>query len=502
MNRVPFVEAVPAQRGTDPSSLPVVDGPDTLVRLAARIEQASPGGHFAAAVPQGSAVHQIIQLQIQLMAQQLALLAGMPAPVATGLQAVPADRPSDIHAVEAPVTEVLHPAREPLHERFIADAPQDVSYERAAFDAPANGTEQAIAAVWARLLNVTHVGRNDNFFNLGGHSLLAVRAVQEMQRVTGEKIAVGRLIFESLGQIAAAIAIAPVPGPAGDAPDAAVPAGPDAANGLSGFAMTPVRFGYPASSLYGVFHGGGGHQAQARQRAVLFCNPFGQEAVRTHRLFRVLADRLARTGVACLRFDYYASGESFGDDHEADLDRWVRDVAAADAVLRQRAGVQQVDWLAPRLASALAVRASARAPLPPRQLVLWEPVLAGGRYVDHLLAAHASVIADLPDGGALAGDEEILGFGVSRRLLEQMRAVVPADYQHARARGVTWIASHRESADTDECIAALQGRGVTVRRHALSLDFDWTSEEAFNTALVPQGALDLLEAVLTGDPLE
>src|SRR5690606_7962974 len=169
--------------------------------------------------------------------------------------------------------------------------------------------------------------------------------------------------------------------------------------GGASLAPTPLRFGDEASSLYGVFHASALRQAQPR--AVLLCNPFGQEAVRIHRFFRVLADRLARAGVACLRFDYHASGESLGEDHEADLDRWVQDVLAADALLRQRAEVQEVAWLAPRLASALAVRASVQAPQAPQQLVLWEPVVSGARYVEHLLAVHACALADLPDGGAL-----------------------------------------------------------------------------------------------------
>ncbi len=379
----------------------------------------------------------------------------------------------------------------------VSQAVRETSPARADFALPANATEQAIAAIWARLLNIARVGRHDNFFNLGGHSLLALRAVQEMQRITGEKVPVRRLIFESLGQIAAAVASAPAQAAPGDSLPAEVHTEPDAANGL---APAPLRFGHPPGSLYGVFHPAG--VRQARPRAVLLCNPFGQEAVRIHRLFRVLADGLAGAGVACLRFDYHASGESLGDDHEADLDRWVRDVLAADALLRQRAGVQEVDWLAPRLASALAVRASAQALQAPRQLVLWEPVVSGARYVDHLLAVHASTIADLPDGGALVGDEEILGFGVSRRLLEQMRAIAPADYQRARARGVVLVAPHRQAVDAGGWLTALQDRGVAVRRQALTFDFDWTSEEAFNTALVPAEALNLLTAVLQGEALE
>lgn len=261
-----------------------------------------------------------------------------------------------------------------------------------------------------------------------------------------------------------------------------------------------MRFGHPEPSLYGAFHPSA--LRQARPHAVLLCNPFGQEAVRIHRFFRVLADRLAQAGLACLRFDYHASGESLGEDHEADLNRWVQDVLTADALLRQRAEVQEVAWLAPRLASALAVRASVQAPQAPQQLVLWEPVVSGERYVEHLLAVHAAVLADLPDGGALAGGEEILGFGVSPQLLEQMRAVAPTDYRRARTRRIVLIASQQQSAEAREWVPALQDRGVAVQRQTLTLDFDWTSEEAFNTALVPADALNLLAAVLKGERIE
>ncbi|RZL00050.1 MAG: hypothetical protein EOP36_17220, partial [Rubrivivax sp.] len=69
--------------------------------------------------------------------------------------------------------------------------------------APSTPLEKAIAEVWQELIGESDIGLNDNFFDLGGHSLLAMRAVTEIRRRTGVNVGVRRLIFETLGQLAA-----------------------------------------------------------------------------------------------------------------------------------------------------------------------------------------------------------------------------------------------------------------------------------------------------------
>jgi acyl carrier protein len=245
---------------------------DNVARLAALLDQELPAGRFAhvpapapalaaalapaavqmlvPAVQDGSSVHQLIQQQMQLIAQQLTLLSGSPAPVAAPALAdrdrqqawnatdAAYDRSATVHGVIAAQAARTPAAPAVLQVLPVSNADQDTTHDCADFAVPANATEQAIAAIWARLLNVTQVGRNDNFFNLGGHSLLARRAVQEMQRITGEKIPASRLIFESLSQIAAGIAIEPACAAPTDSLPAEVHAESDAANELP---MIPSR---------------------------------------------------------------------------------------------------------------------------------------------------------------------------------------------------------------------------------------------------------------------
>ena len=52
-----------------------------------------------------------------------------------------------------------------------------------AYEAPADDTERALAAIWADVLAVERVGRNDNFFELGGHSLLAIQLLEQVRRL-------------------------------------------------------------------------------------------------------------------------------------------------------------------------------------------------------------------------------------------------------------------------------------------------------------------------------
>jgi alpha-beta hydrolase superfamily lysophospholipase len=259
--------------------------------------------------------------------------------------------------------------------------------------------------------------------------------------------------------------------------------------------MIPFRFGPIGQQLFGVCHPVAGAPARL---GVLLCNPFGQEAIRVHRLYRVLADRLAKVGIASMRFDYFGTGESDGDDLDGSLDRWRTDIHLADQTLRQQCACDHIVWVGARLGGTLACLASHDAPQAPEGLILWEPVLNGPAYLRALAKEHAKAIASpyrapVPPAGAQPASEA-LGFAMSDALIDQLAQVRPDKPLAARTHRLHVIAKPDDQA-TRDWIAHQQARQSCTLR-TMAVDFDWTSEEAMNTALVPPTALQMLSKTI------
>jgi uncharacterized protein len=190
--------------------------------------------------------------------------------------------------------------------------------------------------------------------------------------------------------------------------------------------MLPIFFGEESHRLFGILHSR--PAGSPARRGVLLCTGFGREAVQLRRLNRVLAERLAREGCDVLRFDYFGSGDSAGDDVDADLAVWSRDVIAAHHELLRRSGNSQVTWLAFRAGSAVCEGAAKDMPASLRKLVLVDPITDGREYLDRMRTQlyrylglnHLPPSTDFQQNPSFVMDEG-LGFAMSQRLCEQLR---------------------------------------------------------------------------------
>lgn len=274
-------------------------------------------------------------------------------------------------------------------------------------------------------------------------------------------------------------------------------------------------------------------------RAVLVINPFGQEAVRAHRLLRVLADRLARLGVDVLRVDLHGCGDSSGDDLDGDMTGWQNDVLAAHRWLVEHARAELVGWLGIRLGFAIAWQAAARfdkaadtgkaadtvvqqdkpasgrrsardrcmAMLTegpgPERIIGWDPVVVGRPYLDALWKDHqralrsAFSLPTIPDRllrrqARHRRYNELMGFGLSSKLIRQIADLDKLGWREMPVERVAAI----ESNGAISWPPAKRPAGLELVR--VNVDFDWTSEEALNTPLVPDVALRQLLPWLSG----
>ncbi|RTL57968.1 MAG: alpha/beta hydrolase [Rhodocyclaceae bacterium] len=265
--------------------------------------------------------------------------------------------------------------------------------------------------------------------------------------------------------------------------------------------MNPIRFGPPGRQLFAMYHP---PTTEARGEGVLMCNPFGQEAIRCHRLFRVLADQLARQGFHALRFDYFATGDSAGDDGEGDLDGWCRDVLAADEDLRLRSGCKSVSWFGLRLGASIASLAVARSRYPVQHLILWDPVIDGNNYLDELAAAHLrarresfgarwSFDARLINMAQREIQDEALGFLLPQRLREQFATISAAALTAGRPDAVAILAGPGLAGLEADLMQRWVAGGTPVTTTAVTTTIDWTSNEAMNSSIVP---LDVLQSAV------
>jgi amino acid adenylation domain-containing protein len=67
-------------------------------------------------------------------------------------------------------------------DRRSLPTPEQVAFTADSYAPPVGKIEEALAQIWAELLHIDHVGRNDDFFALGGHSLLAMRMISRIRQ--------------------------------------------------------------------------------------------------------------------------------------------------------------------------------------------------------------------------------------------------------------------------------------------------------------------------------
>jgi exosortase A-associated hydrolase 2 len=226
-------------------------------------------------------------------------------------------------------------------------------------------------------------------------------------------------------------------------------------------------FPEPDRPLYGVVHEAA--TGLPVKMPFVFCHPFGEEKLWTHRVFVTFARALAGRGHPVLRFDFRGNGDSSGTFEASSVTTAREDLAAAIDWFRGRIGAERVGLLGLRLGATLAsLTADARSDVGPA--VLWAPIVDGDKYVQELLRINITtqmavykeirvdrvgLAAQLRDGRTVNVD----GYEMSLPMFEELTAL------RADAGPGTAGASRRLIVQIDRQPAAAPGPDTT-RLHA------------------------------------
>lgn len=229
---------------------------------------------------------------------------------------------------------------------------------------------------------------------------------------------------------------------------------------------------------------------------MLLCNPFGEEASRAHRTFRVLATQLERAGFAAMRFDYSGTGDSLGESADATIDAWITDIGLAAERLRAASGASRLAIVGLRLGATLAALAAARGEVRPRHLVLWDPVVDGAAYLRELTVQHRAymraemgpVFRDRLRTRADGTPLEALGTPIGDALAAGLAAIDLAS--GAPGAEQTTLLTTRVTPDLERLQARLP---ASARWIQLNESPAWNTDAALNAMTVP---MDIVRAIV------
>jgi pimeloyl-ACP methyl ester carboxylesterase/acyl carrier protein len=348
-----------------------------------------------------------------------------------------------------------------------------------------SAAESLIAEIWGQVLGLEQFNLHDNFLDIGGNSLMAVEIITKIEARTGIRLDSASIYVKTLAQLAASIEAAL---PASEAVQPVVVETPATTPPTGAVEQeTPIYFGTPGEPLYGMYHP---PTVDKRDTAVVICPPWGQEFIRAHRACHQLAVRLSNAGFPVLRFDYYGTGDSGGNDGEHSISQSLRDIEAAIGEARSRSGARQVALIGWRLGAALAaLSASQRDDL--ASVVLWDPIVNGSDYLQELGDWHRKTLLYYLSDAQSAPVEgtEFLGFAMSDRMVAELRQLDLLALNQALSLPVMLIERETQPA-TDALRARLEQLGASTAYNRVDAPQLWTENP--DKALVPHQTLQAI----------
>ncbi|MCP4091458.1 MAG: hypothetical protein GY746_16970 [Gammaproteobacteria bacterium] len=224
--------------------------------------------------------------------------------------------------------------------------------------------------------------------------------------------------------------------------------------------------------------------------------------MRSHRAFVRLSDQLAVKGFHVLRFDYFSTGDSAGDDGEACLDDWLGDIQKAILELRDISGVTKVSIIGARLGATLATTAvSSLSNID--SLILWDPVISGKNYIRDITSLNARFTQNPYHFKRTPAQpinelnpEELLGFRFPEQLRKSLSDLDINRVSVLNIRRMALIFSKKQP-DHISLLKNLSKLGVKTQIYSSQEQVDWDKSQEINLGLTLHKVTEQMIQLLT-----
>lgn len=120
---------------------------------------------------------------------------------------------------------------------------------------------------------------------------------------------------------------------------------------------------------------------------IIFCAPFGEEKLVSHRVLVKLARHFSNIGLPCLRFDHTGHGDSSGNFEDATLEIWKSDLELMISFAHNTLNIKNIILLGVRFGATLSYLMTTKNPLL-KNLILISPIINGKEYLKLLLRSN------------------------------------------------------------------------------------------------------------------